>query len=69
MDDSGRTGRGSRALAALGFDPNSVLAREPGVLLDPHFLGALHAELEAEFGSEGAATTLMQIGLIPKMWP
>jgi predicted hydrocarbon binding protein/anti-anti-sigma regulatory factor len=64
VDDSGRTGRGSRALAALGFDPNSVLAREPGVLLDPHFLGALHAELEAEFGSEGAATTLMQIGLI-----
>jgi len=64
VDGSGKTGRGSRALAALGFDPNSVLAREPGVLLDPHFLGAMHAELEAEFGREGAATTLMQVGLI-----
>jgi hypothetical protein len=64
VDDSGETGRGSRALAALGFDPNSVLAREPGIFLDPHFLGAMHAELEAEFGSEGAATTLMQVGLI-----
>jgi hypothetical protein len=64
VDESGQSRRGSRALAALGFDPNSVLAREPGILLDPHFLGALHAELEAEFGSEGAATTLMQVGLI-----
>jgi hypothetical protein len=48
----------------LGFDPNSVLAKEPGVLLDPHFLGAMHAELEAELGADDAATTLMQIGLI-----
>lgn len=56
--------RGRRALDALGFDPNSVLAREPGVLLDRHFLGAMHAELEAELGSKGAATTLTQIGLI-----
>jgi hypothetical protein len=41
-----------------------VLAKEPGILLDPHFLGAMHAELEAEFGSEEAATTLMQVGVI-----
>jgi hypothetical protein len=64
VGDSGESRRGSRALAALGFDPNSVLAKEPGVLLDPHFLGAMHAELEAEFGSEDAATTLMQVGVI-----
>jgi anti-anti-sigma regulatory factor len=64
VDDSGEPRRGSRALAALGFDPNSVLAREPGVLLDPHFLGAMHAELEAELGSEDAATTLVQVGFI-----
>jgi anti-anti-sigma regulatory factor len=48
----------------LGFDPNSVLAKEPGVLLDARFLGALHAELEAELGSDGAAKTLAQVGLI-----
>jgi anti-anti-sigma regulatory factor len=48
----------------LGFDPNSVLAREPGVLLDPQFLGAMHAELEAELGDEDAAKALTQIGLI-----
>lgn len=64
MNESGVTGRGARALAALGFDPNSVLTKEPGVLLDPHFLGAMHAELEAELGSEDAAKALMQVGLI-----
>jgi anti-anti-sigma regulatory factor len=48
----------------LGFDPNSVLAREPGVLLDPSFLGAMHAELAAELGPAEAAKTLMQVGLI-----
>jgi predicted hydrocarbon binding protein len=64
VEDSEETARGSRALAALGFDPNSVLVHEPGVLLDPHFLSALHAELEAELGPEEAATTLTQIGLV-----
>ncbi|MFQ5507653.1 MAG: V4R domain-containing protein, partial [Planctomycetota bacterium] len=64
MNDSGAAGRGQRALEALGFDPNSLLAREPGVLLDPNFLGAMHAELEAELGPAGAATTLTQVGLI-----
>ncbi|MBW2402192.1 MAG: 4-vinyl reductase [Deltaproteobacteria bacterium] len=64
MTEPGVRGRGARALAALGFDPNSVLAKEPGVLLDPHFLGAMHAELEADLGSEDAAKTLMQVGLI-----
>jgi hypothetical protein len=64
VTESSVSGRGARALAALGFDPNSILAKEPGVLLDPHFLGAMHAELEAELGSEDAARALMQVGLI-----
>jgi hypothetical protein len=64
VNDSHEAGRGARALAALGFDPNSVLAKEPGVLLDPHFLGAMHAELEAELGPADAARTLMQVGLV-----
>jgi hypothetical protein len=52
VDDSEEPRRGSRALAALGFDPNTVLAREPGVLLDPSFLGAMHAELTKYSGSQ-----------------
>lgn len=52
------------AIANLGFDPQAVLAREPGVLMDPHFLEALHAEFEDEFGTEEAARTLMQIGFL-----
>jgi anti-anti-sigma regulatory factor len=67
VKNSGHARRGFRALAALGFDPNSVLSREPGVLLDPHFLGAMHAELEAELGREDAAKTLTQVGLIQGM--
>ena len=53
-----------RALTALGFDPRAVLVKEPGVLLDPKFLSALHAELEREFGSDEATTTLVQIGFL-----
>ena len=64
MNDSEEVGRGFRALSALGFDPNAVLTREPGVILDPHFLAAMHAELDAELGAEDARTALMQIGLI-----
>lgn len=64
MDDSEEVGSGFRALSALGFDPNAVLTREPGVILDPHFLAAMHAELDAELGADEARTTLMQIGLI-----
>jgi hypothetical protein len=52
------------ALAALGFDPDTVLLREPGMLLDARFLGALHRELEEEFGAEEAALTLYQIGFL-----
>ena len=31
--------------AGLRFDPEAVLERESRILLDPHFLGALHEEL------------------------
>ena len=55
---------GCDARKALGFNPDIVIAREPGVLLDPHFLGALHAELEAEMGPEAAASALRQIGCL-----
>jgi anti-anti-sigma regulatory factor len=48
----------------LLFDPEALLVREPRVLLDPRFLGALHAELEDELGSEPANTTLLQIGFL-----
>jgi hypothetical protein len=64
VNDSEEAGRGTRALSALGFDPNAILTREPGVILDPHFLAAMHAELDAELGAADARTTLMQIGLI-----
>ncbi len=52
------------ALAKLGFDPQSILAREPGVLLDPRFLGALRRQLERDFGEEEAERTLLQIGFL-----
>jgi hypothetical protein len=48
----------------LLFDPEALLVREPRVLLDPRFLGALHAELLDELGSESAAVTLLQIGFL-----
>jgi len=49
---------------ALGFDPEAVLVRDPGVLLDPRFLAALRAELERDMGREEAAVTLLQIGFL-----
>ncbi len=49
---------------ALGFDPEAVLVRDPGVLLDPRFLAALRAELENDMGPEEAAITLLQIGFL-----
>jgi hypothetical protein len=58
---------GIGARNVLGFDPNAVLAREPGILLDPNFLAAIHAELEAELGAEKAANALLQIGFLQGM--
>jgi hypothetical protein len=56
--------RSEAAAPGLLFDPDALLVREPRVLLDPRFLGALHAELEDELGSRSAADTLLQIGFL-----
>jgi hypothetical protein len=56
--------RSDSAAPGLLFDPEALLVREPRVLLDPRFLGALHAELEDELGSAPAAVTLLQIGFL-----
>lgn len=55
------------AASGLLFDPEALLVREPRVLLDPRFLGALHAELVDEMGSEPADATLLQIGFLHGM--
>jgi hypothetical protein len=52
------------AIGALGFDPEAVLLKEPGILLDPHFLSALHAELQSELGKGDANLTLLQMGFL-----
>ncbi len=52
------------AIRALGFDPEAVLLKEPGILLDPHFLTALHAELCSELGQGDANVTLLQMGFL-----
>ena len=59
----GSGGFASRA-RAFPFDPDSILVREPGVLLAPHFLGALHEELSQQLGAEDAALALAQIGFL-----
>jgi hypothetical protein len=56
--------RPDRALAALGFDPDAVLLKEPGILLDSHFLGALHVELREALGAEEAELALLQMGFL-----
>lgn len=55
------------ALEALGFDPDALWVRDAGLLFDPHFLGALHAELLDELGPEEAHATLLQIGFLQGM--
>jgi len=52
------------AIGALGFDPEAVLLKEPGILLDPNFLSALHAELQSELGESDANLTLLQMGFL-----
>ncbi len=56
-----------RALDTLGFDPDALWVRDAGLLFDPHFLGALHAELREELGPEEARATLLQIGFLQGM--
>ena len=52
------------ALGVLGFDPAAVLLKEPGILLDPNFLGALHRELRSELGTTEADLSLLQMGFL-----
>ncbi len=52
------------AVGVLGFDPEAVLLKEPGILIDPHFLGALHSELRGELGLGEANVTLLQMGFL-----
>jgi len=63
LSDSARSPR-TGALAALAFDPDSVLVRDAGVLLDPVFMGALHGEFEANLGVEEAWVALLQLGFL-----
>jgi hypothetical protein len=49
---------------AVEFDPEAVLERESRILLDPHFLGALHEELRDELGPGEASITLFQMGFL-----
>jgi hypothetical protein len=53
----------SRALS-LGFEPDGVLVREPGLLWNRAFVGALRRELDAELGPTDAGATLLQIGFL-----
>ena len=58
------TSPAARLAQALGFDPESVLVADPGILLDPRFLASMHADLTEELGPEEAALALLQIGLL-----
>ena len=67
MSSSKAEGRGALGFLAdpeLGFDPDDVLVREPGLLLDPAFLRALRDELEDEMGADEARLTLLQMGFL-----
>ena len=48
----------------LAFDPNAVLSRAPGSLLERHFLSTLYTELETLHGADEAALVLLQIGFL-----
>src|SRR5688572_27941533 len=52
------------AVREIGFDPESVLARDSRVLLDPAFLATLHAELARELGPEQSCAALLQMGFL-----
>ena len=52
------------AFGDIDFDLQAVLDRDSRILLDPHFLGALHAELHDELGDEDAAVALFQMGFL-----
>jgi hypothetical protein len=46
------------------FDPDAVLERDSRVLLDPHFLGALHRELAETLPADAASVTLLRMGFL-----
>jgi V4R domain len=58
-DDAARS-----AAHEIGFDAESVLARDSRIVLDPNFLAALHGELARELDAEQTATTLLQMGFL-----
>jgi hypothetical protein len=47
-----------------GLDPQEVLARDPRVLLDPRFLGGLHAQLAKEHAPAEVCTRLLRMGFL-----
>jgi anti-anti-sigma regulatory factor len=51
-------------LSSLHFEPDTILMRDPGILLNRSFLGALHAELLDELGSAKADMALLQMGFV-----
>jgi Activator of aromatic catabolism len=51
-------------LARLGLDLESLLGREPRLLLNAEFLGSLRTELEERLGADGAEATLLQLGFL-----
>lgn len=51
----------------LGFDPDAVLLRDSSLLIDPQFVGALHAELRDSYGPNQARATLLQMGFLHGM--
>jgi hypothetical protein len=54
----------TQELAELGLDLDSLLVREPRLLLNAEFLGSLHGELEERLGRAAAASTLLQLGFL-----
>ena len=58
------TAQHSRMRAALALDPEAVLIRDPGLLLDPGFLGSLHGDLQLRLGAREAGLSLLQIGFL-----
>ena len=57
-------GAGARRPDPEAFDPEAVLERDPRVLLDPHFLCALHADLATSLDADAAAAVLLQMGFL-----
>ena len=57
-------GASAGSLEHVNFDPLAVLERDSRILLNPSFLTALHAEMEAELGVEQGRVTLFQMGFL-----